>query len=222
MSIRRWTRLSLLAAVLAALFALDLALAPRAEALSIFSDRASFEAAAGPLSTEGFEAPFTSAPSVDFGPFTASVGLADVVSANAASIPQLVSEGSRSIYGLDVTQPSTIGNVMTFTFDTPIHAFGVDVNDFASGILDVQGTGSEPFLITPLWTTATDGTPPATIFFGVVDPVPFFQVVIFWNRAQDAVGFDDLVWSTSVPEPGTGLLMWTAALGAVAVRRLRV
>ncbi|MGH0034738.1 MAG: PEP-CTERM sorting domain-containing protein [Myxococcota bacterium] len=217
MSIRRWTSLSLFSAVLAT----ALTVAPRADALSIFSDRASFEAASGPLSSEGFEAAFAAAPSVDFGPFTANVGFADVVSANGASHPQFVSEGDRALYAFDATQPSTIGNTMIFTFDTPIHAFGIDVNDFSSGLLDLQGTGSDPLLITPLWTTASDGAPPATIFFGVVDPMPFSQVTIFWNRAQDAVGFDDLAWSTSVPEPGTGLLMWTVALVGLGVRQRR-
>ena len=179
----------------------------------LYTDRGAFQAAVPTLATEGFNTSFTDAPIVDFGNFTVNAGFDDVHWTSIASLPQLVSEDIGAIYLFDATQPTTIGNSARFLFDTPISAFGIDINDHSSPRLTVRNNGSLPV------TELAAGLP--TLFVGFTDTVPFYEVEIFWNRAVDAVGFDYLQYSTSavVPVPAAFWLFGSGLIGLAGIAR---
>ncbi len=179
----------------------------------LYTDRSAFQADAPGLMTEGFNSDFVGANEVDFGDFTVRVGRAGVNlnSANGATLPQLVSEGTRSIFTIDTTAPSTVGNNVRFRFDTPVTAFGIDINDHGSTLLQAANDGS---LATVDLTTGQ-----ASLFFGVIDTVPFNELVISWNNAQDAVGFDNLEYGSPVPVPAAIWLFGSGLLGLIGFAR---
>lgn len=195
-------RLVLLSAVLVA--------AGVSQAAQIFyTDRAAFQAAAGALATEAFNTQHVAAQEVDFGPFLARAEWASVFWANAASLPDFVSEGAGSIYGFD-TQPAGIGNGIAFTFDEPIREFGIDILELTSGIY-AQAPGL--FLENPVLGPTATASP---VFFGVISDEAFSQIIFHWGSAQDGVGMDYLQYT--VPEPASLALL---ALGMLALARLR-
>lgn len=85
---------------------------------TVFTDAALFRAAAVPLLTEGFNTSHQATNEVDFGPLSAATEWANVFWADAASFPEVVSEGAGSIYGFDASQPAGIGNGMALTVST--------------------------------------------------------------------------------------------------------
>jgi hypothetical protein len=183
---------------------------------TVFTAAEPFQAAAGPLLTEGFNTSHPATNQVDFGPFSAATESANVFWANAATFPAVVSEGAGSIYGFDASQPSSIGNGMAFNFDQPIRSFGIDIVDLSSGISVVV-----PGLM-PTVTLANAGQTMSPRFFGLVSEIPFSSVRFHWGTAGDAVGFDDLRYSAPIEVPtlvivsaGPGLAMitWTPETG---------
>ena len=196
-------------------FVVSLAANSATAATVLYTDRMAFQSAASPLAEEGFNSLFSAAPSVDFGDFRVSATIDNVNSANGATLPQLVSEGARSIFGIDSNPVPGIGNVFRFDFDQPITAFGIDINDNTTAPLRAANNGSLTQAI------LTSGQP--SLFFGVTDSVPFTWVTIAWGFGGDAVGFDYLQYSSTnvVPVPAAAWLLGSGlvALGAVARRR---
>ena len=178
-------------------------------ALVFFSDRAAFEAAAGGgLSFEGFETPWTSAPSVAFSGFTLSE-----TSGNPNSI---ISVGSFPSVGMPTQGSRWAGyqdngsSVATFAFASPINALGVDYGVAASVTVDVGGD-----IITSFSVTA--GVP---VFFGVIDTSGTFTTISFAaGGGKPDAGFDALSFGTKVPEPGTLALLGLGLAGLAASRR---
>jgi hypothetical protein len=163
---------------------------------TFYTDRAQFQAAAGPLVTEGFNTRFTSADKVDFGSFVADAEFGTVKWANGTNSPSLVSEGAGSLYGFDLQPPST-GNGITFTFDNRIHCFGIDIVDLSSGLSVSSHSINPPFP----WIRIAEQGPMPTHFFGVISEQPFYFIHFHWGKAQESVGLDHLQYSASLPVP---------------------
>ncbi|TVR98959.1 MAG: PEP-CTERM sorting domain-containing protein [Rhodospirillales bacterium] len=106
----------------------------KAGMIEFFTDRASFEAAAGAaLDRESFEAPFTSAATVDFGAFTLGEkgGAENLIvrlgqgEATALGVGNAITHGSFAAFYGDVS--ASAHGVFDFPVTSPINAFGVDM-----------------------------------------------------------------------------------------------
>lgn len=117
-----------------------------------------------------------------------------------------VSDGVVSVY---FATPSSA----TFTFLTPITAFGVDMIGAGTvGATDVTiswGANS-----TQIYTALVGGTFDVN-FVGIVDATPFTSVTFSATAPDDGIDFDRLQFNRSagVPEPSSLLLAGAALLG---------
>jgi len=197
-----------------------------AEAALIFShtDRSAWEAAAGgaPDFTEDFNAIpggllIPVSPPIVVGTLTI-----EGASKPATSIPSLANSplGDQSVDGslyilVRVGAASEYDESITFTFDTPISAFGFDLNSNPLPVGDpinfaTNGSGGGTFAL-----PATDIT---TEFRGFVFDTPFTSFTLTSSEIQPTWGLDNLV-AFSIPEPATLGLMGLGALGMTARRR---
>ncbi len=128
---------------------------------------------------------------------------------------EAATDGDQSI-GWDQSGKGTI----TWTFSTPISAFGIDILGLglplgATTLTLTTVTGSQALFTDHL------GTLDEIRFGGVIDTTtPFSTVSFSSSNESDAIIFDRLQ-TTSVPEPTTMLLLGLGLLGVVGVRRLR-
>lgn len=188
-----------------------------------YCTRADFQAATSGLSYEGFEDYFPSGKSISFSGFTLSVvNGSDLSRSNRYDLP---SEGS---WAVTSEQSPTLTSEFTFTFDVPVTAFGVDINDFADSWDDTKGESAIM--------TVTNDTPsfayefsttkmlpePNTLFFGVTDSSPFSSVTFtaYVPLAPDAIAFDALEFN-QIPAPSSlvGLLSMGLVALVIAFRR---
>lgn len=180
--------------------------APASAAIIQYTDRSAFTAAAGTVTIEDFSgfANADLAPSTDLGTFTISTNGTAFVNFAALSIDITADTGGGG--------PGTV----TFTFDTPIFAFGADFsslnNDSPRTYAVVGGTNFDPLPLSP-------------DFLGFVSDTSFTSV-IFANREgfplNDAFEVDNLTFGGgAIPEPGTWALMIVGlgATGALLRRR---
>ncbi|MBN2132015.1 MAG: hypothetical protein JW741_21115 [Sedimentisphaerales bacterium] len=188
------------------------------------ADRAAFQAASGPLTTESFEDYFTSASLVSFpvgGPqaFTVSVSSGNL---NQNGFSRLVTDGQ---YALAFEEAGT--STVTFTFDAPINAFGIAVNDMNFGSMSfADGLGNS--LPEVLWgdnaNGATDGDMTNHQFFGVTNATAFSSVALTFEvtdpTKNGTLALDYLQYGqcNAVPAPGAA---WLVGVGLVGVFRMR-
>ena len=188
------------------------------------TDRAAFQAASGPLVTESFEDSFSPASAVSFpvgGPqaFTVTIS-SGVLSLNNFS--RLVTDGQ---YALSFQEAGT--STVTFSFDAPINAFGVGVNDMNFGSMSfADGLGNS--LSEVLWgdnaNGATDGDMTNRQFFGVTNTDAFstvqFTFVVSDPTKNGTLALDYLQYDQCnvVPAPGAA---WLVGVGLVGVFRMR-
>ncbi len=200
------------------------------------SARTSFLAQAGSLSLEGFNTAFSTANSVNF-PVGASREFRVTAPSGGFIISDttgfLTSEGGRNLR-LDLFS----GDSGTWIFDSPITAFGIDIND-----VDRIFNGSPTVLnyadnagnsVTSI--ASADVAPDTDFFFGLISDAAFSQLTITQvGVAGEALGFDRMYYGTAssspepsssspepspVPEPSSAALLVTVAFGC-GVARLR-
>jgi len=187
-----------------------------------FTSETLFNAALGgaTLGLESFESNFTGGVlSVDFGALTVT-GDQNLIRTNPST---LATDGTGTIGIIDF---NFNGNFMTFSFDSPINAFSLDVlaaNDFFSGgnIILGNNNGASQILYSGLLPTSQ------VSFIGLIDTTtPFSSVTVTTTLSGDGVQYDRLRFGTvdstptPVPEPSTMLLFGTG-LAAAAYRRWR-
>lgn len=187
------------------------------------ADRAAFQAASGPLVAESFEDAFPSAATVSFpvgGPqaFTVSISSGNL---SQNSLFRLVTDGQ---YALSFQEAGT--STVTFSFDAPINAFGIAVNDMNFGSMSfADGLGNS--LPEVLWgdnaNGATDGDYTNRQFFGLTNTVPFSTVQLTFvsdPSLTGALALDYLQYGQCnvVPAPGAA---WLVGAGLVCLFRMR-
>lgn len=133
-----------------------------------------------------------------------------LTAANVAPFP-----GSRSLvlFGGNALQP------VTFSFDSPVSAFGLFIGDAAEGS---NSTLSFTNNLGHNFTIASGPLPDnSVIFFGVIDlQNPFTSVTIQGNTSSDGFAMDDVYITTAVPEPTSMVLFGISAvvLGLCTIR----
>jgi hypothetical protein len=168
-----------------------------------FTSRAAFDAAAGPLVTESFAAPFALVP-VAGGTF-GFIGGSATFDANHGGM----TFGGGDIFG--EVHPAAAGapQFLRFTFAGPVMAFGADFSLFDDPSILLRAlVGGATFDV-------GEG------FFGVVSTTPFTTVEIRDPTVESFFVMDDLSFSASaVPEPGTvSLLLVGLTVATAALRR---
>ena len=156
-----------------------------------YTDRASFDAAAGPLSLESFES-FSNGASVVFDDFTLTeTSVADYQSKlyhlNSGSYESFasaaVTHGSQAVYYDD--NGNSVG---TFAFTSPITAFGLDVTTTQDSSITVGGGD---------FTTTFDRSANTAGFWGVIKPTGISQLS-FSASGDPKVAFDQLSYGEAV------------------------
>ncbi len=192
-----------------------------ASAAQTFANRNTFlNTVGGVFEMEGFEAPFPLENPHDFGPFTVT-GAGDVdTSQTVAQDIFFFTEGAASMLVKSDADLTANGfTSATFSFDSPITAFGVDILGFGvspifSGRLSVANDGTLDAL------TIGDNTggpfdPSNVIFFGVHDTTAFSSLTFTWTTRGDGLAFDDLKYQAGNPLPEPAAL--PAALALLAL-----
>ncbi|MEO1047742.1 MAG: PEP-CTERM sorting domain-containing protein [Pseudomonadota bacterium] len=203
------------AATLAALLT-----APVSAATTIYTDRASFDAAIVESDFVDFndvpsQVNFRSSP-FDAGPFTLQGSGSGQGSRNFIDIQPL----QFSTFNIDGTTVANLlvnsNSTVTFTFDNPITAFGADFGSINNVVLRTQAnTGSD--IVTPPVTPVS-----AAQFFGFTSDTPFTSLV-FESAAPNGDGFgvDNVSVGAAIPEPATWLMMLLGLFGLGGMMRRR-
>src|SRR3989344_4602212 len=149
-----------------------------ANAASFYTNEADFNTATIgiPLSVEGFEAPFVSASIVDFTSFSITTNnVSDLESrASEQNGGHPSTEGSRLLQYSTLT-PSAGGGGVTFSFDTPINAFSIDIIDPLDGaaidaFLSLSNSNGDSQIL------LTGGQPNNGVYFiGITDTAQAFN-----------------------------------------------
>jgi hypothetical protein len=179
----------------------------------VFPDRAAFIFAFPGSNIEGWD----SFPDMFVFPNgSTTAGISYSSSAGNASVTNgfLASSGSNTL-GRTPIEFFNVGDSVTFGFDTPLRAFGIDINTFATDNGSFTATtpvGTFPSRFDPFpgFTTGQ--------FIGFSSDVPFNTVTI-----AGPVGFTytlDTLRSSPVPEPASMLLLG-GGLAALVARRYR-
>jgi hypothetical protein len=192
-------------------------------AATLFTNEASFLASTGSLTLESFE----SLPSTNGIPGDSSlIQSGPLTITNSAGTDDFDVWGNEPFEYLHPTDgakcvvwyanvPSTS---FTFTFNTAINAFGVNIVGWAYHL-------SDP---TPLSFSTNSGengiaafrvvAPPYEQFFGIVGS-PFTAITFSRPHQNIAATVDEIYFGTAVPEPNASLLAGTMALSLAALRR---
>ena len=132
--------------------------------------------------------------------------------------------GPHSTDGSNFIRANTTSNsastTVTFFFDTPITAFGINITDFGDvnfggGLLFTNDAGDS---YTVASGTSTSGN---ELFFGLTNDTSSFQSVTFFNEnLVDGTGYDE-IYSSSVPIPPALVLFGSGLAGVIGLRKKR-
>ncbi len=192
-------------------------------AVSTYSNEAAFGAAAPAGATfESFETAVAGTTSVSFTGGTFSCSGSAYCPGFFGINTDLANTGSQSVF---FASPDSA----TFTFDTPINAFGIMIGgagDVAPITLDaLLSNGDSAAALTDysgsFWVFntnagggASDG--PNQQYFGVIDTTPFTSVTFKPSNIDDGIFFDSMTYGASgtpIPEPATLTLLGLALGG---------
>jgi hypothetical protein len=194
-----------------------------ANAAAVFyTDETTFNTAASglTLSTEGFEAPFTTSASVNFPDLSITVNNAsDLVSrASEEGGGPASTEGSRLARYYTLT-PSAGGGGITISFGTSISAFSIDLIDPLDGAaIDAYFSLSNSNGDSQTLLTGGQGNNEVH-FLGVIDTAQSFNTVtLFSTKPQDALLIDRIQYSL-VPNPAAAWLFGSGLLGLIGLAR---
>jgi len=174
-----------------------------------FTDRASFDAAAGTgLNFESFEADFATADTIVFAGFTVSETLGINILAQLRNFPGVldaaITDGTGALSYDD--NDDSVGTF--FSFVSPITAFGLDITTSPDSTVTIGGSISDSLVLTA-------DTPS---FWGVID-MDGITSISFDASGGPLVGFDAVSYGQAViPAPGAILL---GSIGAGLVGWLR-
>ncbi len=188
--------------------------------LITFTNETEFNTAIGgvALTTEGFEA-------IDLdlagntGPLTFEGLSVNTVGGKVYGNddPNFVSEGNRAI---DWAQAD--GNI-TFTFNSPINAFAIDIKDLGTAGSTILSVSVNDGTFLPINFEEPLGN---QLFVGLFDTTTTFTAVTFTNTIEfDVIGLDRLQFGiveapiVAVPEPGGFALLLSGLIGLVLLRR---
>lgn len=178
-----------------------------------YNSRASFQAAAGSLSMEGFEGPGQLGAVHTYTDFQVSetngVNAITNYLANSCCVNP-VTEGRNAIWFDD--NGGSIGTFYNFT-GGGVYAFGLDITANEASTVAIGGAAISDSLVLA-------GNQPQ--FWGVIDTSPI-SAITFDASGGPNIGFDDVQYSLSpsseVPEPGTVALLGVGLAGIGFVRR---
>ncbi|MEW4490033.1 PEP-CTERM sorting domain-containing protein [Thalassoglobus sp. JC818] len=176
----------------------------------IFTDRAAFDAAiAGGITTDSFEDGFATGDSVTRVGFSMSEtgGLTNSIMASDAAMLGFLGLGGANTEGALAGTFADDGNsVLTFNFDSPINAFGIDLTSNVAGSITIGGDVASSVAV------GAGGSQ----FFGVINTTGTFDELTVGFNGEANIGFDDLDFGNAdlntVPEPGTMALFAFGAL----------
>jgi len=193
---------------------------PAFSAITSYTDRASWEAAAGgaPSVLDDFndisqEAIYTWNTPVDRGPYTllSTPGYSYLEGPTTYDANYDVDSPPSPYFKaqLDATVPTEV----VFTFDNPMTSWGADVNPHPASVGDVVQVVLDSFTYGNAYTLpATD----VTAFRGIISTTPFTTIKLRAQNTYAYHGVDNL--GAHIPEPATLSLL---ALGGLAVLRRR-
>lgn len=183
-----------------------------AQVVSVYTTEGAFQTAAQAVGTESFTDDLNSYSS-DAWPIT----LNDLaVSGGSLAFPN--SNASTTVDGSNYLRLVTSNGTVTFTFDSPVIAFGFETNPHTGGVGDTlgitAGSANSSFAM-----AATD----VTEFRGFVSDTAFSTFTINAGDGDSFYGFDNLVGYTAsaVPEPGTYALVFGLMAVVLVVNRRR-
>lgn len=212
---------SRLAALAIALGCVALTSTPAAADLFTFTDRGSFNAAAGSTALESFEglAPTTrSADPIVTAAFTVNndPGLSAILDGPAGGFGSSATDGTKYLLTYRENQPA---GTLEFVFNQAINSFGFDLTDNfeTDGAVTITldaGEGVNPITVysAPPQALLGDGN---TMFFGLLQTTAFTRVRITSTGIDDAYSIDAVAFGRSVPEPSSLALLAAGAGGLV-------
>ncbi len=185
--------------------------------LITYTDRTSFETAAGTTTVEDFQSfvvdtPFHTTP-VDVGDFTLSMIGSPNTSYNYIDIgpPASAETNVNGTTNMRVFTDNSPSFDLIFTFDTAITAFGADFANINDDILRTRLLVGSEIATPPI------NPYPFVSFYGFTSDVAFTSIT-FEGLENDVYGIDNVTYSP-IPEPTTMLLLGTGLIGLAGFRR---